>query len=74
VPDLNDPDTFRSWATKVHRASLVGLVLLALACTAFGHYAAGFWGLVIGAVIGIVIAFGGIFAVTLLWALSQDGA
>jgi hypothetical protein len=74
MPDLDDPATFRLWATRVRRASLVVLVALALGCAGIGYLFAGVWGLVIGGIIGHVVAFGGLVAVSLLWAMSQDGA
>jgi hypothetical protein len=74
MPDFDDPVTFRRWATKVHRASLIGLAILAFALAWLGFWIGGVWGLVIGGVIGLVAAFGGMVAVTLLWAMSQDGA
>jgi hypothetical protein len=74
MPSTDDSAAFRRWATKVYQATLIGLAILALACIVLGYWIGGIWGLILGAVIGAALAFGGAVALTLLYAMSQDSA
>ena len=74
MPKSKDADAFRRWASRAYRAAMALLLVLAFACGGLGYHIAGIWGAAIGLFVGFVLAAGGAIGLTLLIAMSQDGA
>jgi hypothetical protein len=74
MPNPSDPASFRAEATAVFHYIVIGAIVFAACCAAFGWWRGGPWGLVIGALIGIAVGGCAVFAGSLIWAMTQDGA
>lgn len=75
---MTSPDdssaAFRQNATWVFGIFVVFMVAIAVGLSVLGWWLAGWWGLVGGVVIGVLVLAGGLIAGTMMWAMTQDGA
>jgi len=73
MPDPDPSATFRQQATTVFGVVMVTLVVIAFGLAALGWRLGRWWGLAVGAGIGILLLIAALVGGGLLYAMTQDG-